>query len=214
MLSDGEAERYRAVGRLNIAGNRHCTATLIAENLVLTAAHCLYNPLTGRRAPPSEMKFVAGQRRDRYAALRGVVEAVTPDAYAHDGGGEPIRFDLALLTLDAPISPQIVPPIPPASAAAQAGPFRIIAYGRDRAYAASIREDCAMLQSDGVIAVLDCAVTFGVSGAPVLAEGDSGPEVFAVVSAMGTDPGTGDYAVAVAVAPLLAELTSASPSAP
>jgi V8-like Glu-specific endopeptidase len=41
MLEAGEAAAFQAVGRLNIAGNRYCTATLNAPDLIVTPAHCL-----------------------------------------------------------------------------------------------------------------------------------------------------------------------------
>ncbi len=42
-----DASPWEAVGRLNIGGNSFCTGALIAPDIVLTAAHCLYNSDTG-----------------------------------------------------------------------------------------------------------------------------------------------------------------------
>ena len=51
---------WEAIGRLDTAQGGFCTATLIASNQVLTAAHCVYN--NGRLRNPSELRFRAGLR--------------------------------------------------------------------------------------------------------------------------------------------------------
>jgi len=208
ILDAAEAAAFRAVGRLNVAANRHCTATLIAPDIALTAAHCLFNPLTGRRAPAAEMKFVIGQWRDGYAALRGVAATAIPAdyAFARDVALSAVGSDVALLRLDAPVPAETVAAIPPGEIAS-AGPYDIVAYGRDRAYAPSLREGCALVGNDGAVVALGCAVTFGVSGAPVLAP--DGSRVVAVVSAKGADGAGRDIALAAALAPRLAALEAA-----
>ena len=49
-----------AIGRVNKSGNGHCTGTLVAPDLVVTASHCLLNQRTKRMHRPESMKFVAG----------------------------------------------------------------------------------------------------------------------------------------------------------
>jgi protease YdgD len=192
MIEDAEAAAYNAVGRLNVAGDRHCTATLIRADLVVTAAHCLYNMRTGRRAEPGDLRFVAGQRRDAYAALRDVVAVATPPGYAYSRQPtfDDIADDLALLALAAPIATEATA-VAPADWPGGAASASIVAYGQDRAYMASIREGCVVTAVHRGVMALDCAVTFGVSGAPVLLDGPDGMEVIAVVSAMGEANGRG-----------------------
>ncbi len=209
MLTDAEAADLAGVGRLNIAGNRHCTATLIARDLVLTAAHCLYNPQSGRRAPPEEIRFVAGLRRDDYAALRGVAALAVPPDY--DFAAEPdlaeVRHDLAMLRLDAPVAASEALPVPE-GAWPGGGSVAVVGYGRDRAQAASIRADCPVLGAEDGLAVLGCTVTLGVSGAPVLAGTGAGRRIVAIVSAMG-ESDLGPVALVVPLAGRLAPLRSA-----
>ncbi|MFN3615204.1 MAG: trypsin-like serine peptidase, partial [Rubrimonas sp.] len=98
-LSDAEAHDWRGVGRLNIAGKRFCTATLIAPDVAVTAAHCLFNPRTRNTVALSELRFVSGLRNGGNAGARRVVAAAVPDDYRSDGRAslDRIRSDVALL---------------------------------------------------------------------------------------------------------------------
>ena len=62
-LGDEEGRAFLAVGRLNVAGRRFCTATLIEPAVIVTAAHCLFHPRTRARVPLAEFRFAAGYRR-------------------------------------------------------------------------------------------------------------------------------------------------------
>lgn len=48
------AGRWAAVGRIDFGSKGFCSGTLIAPDVVLTAAHCLYEKGTGQPHPPSE----------------------------------------------------------------------------------------------------------------------------------------------------------------
>src|SRR5271154_3135713 len=59
---------FSAIGRLNVGGHGYCSAVLVAERIVLTAAHCLWLPSENRWWPPSAGVFCAGLSRRRGAA--------------------------------------------------------------------------------------------------------------------------------------------------
>jgi len=180
-----EALAYRAVGRLNVAGTRFCTATLIAPAIVVTAAHCLYNPRTGARVPLAEFRFVAGLRRGDYAALGRPVRAVTAPGFVYDGiaGFDGVREDLALLELAEAVPEDAAAPFAPG--AIGDGRLAIVSYARDRKQMPTIEAPCRIESIFGGVAALDCAVHRGASGAPVLQGEGAEARLVAVVSASG-----------------------------
>ena len=108
MLTATEHVPWRGVGRVNVAGLRDrsmCTGTLVAEDLVITAAHCVISPRTGKVQPVNDVYFVAGWRRGQKVASRRAIEITTHPgyAYAQNPGFDEIGADLALIRLDAPI---------------------------------------------------------------------------------------------------------------
>jgi hypothetical protein len=206
MLGDAEAPEFRAVGRLNVAGRRFCTATLISEREAATAAHCLYNPRTGRPVPLGELRFVAGLRRGELAAVRRITAVAVPDDFVLDEGPGlgGVRADVALLALAPPVAAREAAPLAAGAGPAPGDAVRIVSYVRNRPEAPSIQEDCRIGALVGGVAAVTCPINFGASGAPVLA-GDAA-ELVAVVSAIGELANGDAVALAVPLAPRLAEL--------
>ncbi|GAB3109376.1 hypothetical protein GCM10027217_36020 [Pseudomaricurvus hydrocarbonicus] len=64
---DASKAPWNRIGSLSIAGRQFCTATLVADNLIITAAHCLWNAETSSWYPSQYIHFLAGYQRDTYS---------------------------------------------------------------------------------------------------------------------------------------------------
>jgi len=206
-----EARGWHAVGRLD-TGVSFCTATLIAPDLVLTAAHCLFSA-EGRRLPDADLSFAAGLRHGEAEAIRGVAHSVLPDGYVRSQGPaeiDTIALDVALLRLAQPVPVSSVRPIAVGAEAAVSRSVALVSYGAERADYPSIEEDCRVLSRTGRVLVLSCQVVSGSSGAPVILQGPSGPEIAAVVSGRGEVDGA-EVSFAVVANGLVPGLVAAGP---
>lgn len=171
MLPDAEARAWYGIAKLNIAGTRWCNAVLISETEALTAAHCLFHPVTRHLAEARDIKIVLGRRRSDYAALRGVTDrAILPGfspGMGHSIDVRQISYDLALLHLDAPVSKQEIRPFDIRDWRAYQN-VSVTGYGRDRPYLPSIRENCLLTPLTTDVATLSCEIVPGLSGAAVI----------------------------------------------
>ena len=180
---DGRA--WQAVGRLDIGGTGFCTGALIAPNLVLTAAHCLFDKSTNERIDHKTVEFMAGWRNGRASAYRDIRRAVVHPDYEFSGdvSSKRVHYDLALLELDQSIRNNAVKPFGTAARPRKGDQVGVVSYAKDRAEAPSLQEVCIVLARQEGILVTSCLVDFGSSGAPIFTFKDGKAHIVSVVSA-------------------------------
>ncbi len=203
---DYQARGWEAVGRLD-TGIGFCSATLIAPDLVLSAAHCVYGR-NGDLLSPKSITFRAGLRHGDASATRGVARLVAHPGFVPNGAFDigNISHDLALLELDAPIPSHDIDPFALHGEAVQPGPVSVVSYGRGRAEVQSRQRECQLLERQRNVLLLDCDVTFGSSGAPVFSHLNGRGRILSVVSGMARLANGRQVSVGPHLPPLVAEL--------
>tara|TARA_R110002124_G_scaffold141235_2_gene305673 strand:- start:10727 stop:11527 length:801 start_codon:yes stop_codon:yes gene_type:complete len=187
-MRTGDASRgWEAVGRLNMNGSGFCTATLISQTRVLTAAHCLFDTRTGQRIDLSRLEFLAGWRTGRAEAIRNVRRAEIWPGFDIAAGAamSNVPSDLALLELDRPIRTTGITPLEVSTLLPERGErVAVVSYGRGREETPSIQEACYVLDQRGDgLSVFSCSIVPGSSGAPVFIVEDDALRIISVISA-------------------------------
>ncbi len=172
LLSQKEiATLLPSVGRLSIdQGDGFCTAALVSEKIIVTAAHCLFDSATGQAFSAEKLRFQAGWRAGKAYFTTAIKRAVThPDYQFEDIFFETrrIRNDIALLELKKAVPAGAAMPFKVDGFPALGAALALVSYQRGKSAGPHIQQNCRAAGDQIGILVLACEVTFGSSGAPV-----------------------------------------------
>ena len=164
---------WRALVRVQTELGERCTGFMVAPQVAVTAAHCLFLPRVDRFIQPSSVHVLLRYDHGRFAAHARVARFTVPDGYRFRDEAATAGADRAVLVLDHRLLPA-ADAIPLASALpALPAPALLGGYGQDRDEVVVAEAGCRVLgwTRDGEgrpLLAHDCQATRGTSGAPLL----------------------------------------------
>lgn len=199
---------FEPVGRVDIENGGFCTGSLIAADLVLTAAHCVIAP-DGTPVAAGRITFRAGLAYGSALIDAPVQRTVVDPGYRRiePAPFEMIERDVALLQLAAPVPSALISPFVVARPS-NGDEVSVVSYATGREEALSWQRVCHVVGRQQRLIAFDCDVTFGSSGAPVLERSGYRARIVSMISSGATEDGR-PISIGMELPPLVERLKAA-----
>ncbi len=164
---------WAALVRVQTELGERCTGFMVAPQVAVTAAHCLFLPRVDRFIQPGSVHVLLRYAFGRYAAHARVVRFAVAKGYRPHDEAATAGVDRAVLVLDHRLLPASAAlPLGPVPAVLPA-PALLGGYGQDRDEVVVAGPGCHVLgelrdAAGRRLLAHDCQATRGTSGAPLL----------------------------------------------
>src|SRR5262245_15728586 len=182
---------WSSIAKLNNSVGGSCTAAVIDQDKVLTAAHCIFNRRTGRFLTSKSLHVLLGYERGQYAVHALVGSYTIGPGYDPASELATASSDWAILKLVAPL-PNKVRPLKLADHLPAPGAQLLTgSYSQGRPHMMTSDKNCQLTQTlpPPALLVHNCEVARGSSGAPLLFMEQDGVVIIGIQVATGRSKG-------------------------